>query len=186
MARKPGVKCGTFVALLRGVNVGGKNKLPMKLLSELLGKSGCGDVRTYIQSGNAVFRADPDQARRLEHEVPALIQRAVGFAPPVVVRSASDMAAVVKNSPFPTQGENGPHVLILSTRPSQAQIAALDPMRSPGDRFVVRDREIYLLIPGSIADTKLTNAYFDSKLGTVSTGRNWRTVLTLLDMARSL
>jgi uncharacterized protein (DUF1697 family) len=177
----------TFVLLLRGVNVGGKNKLPMALLSELLCKHGCVEVRTYIQSGNAVFTASRKMADGLCTALPARIEKALGFAPPLVIRSLAEMSKIAASNPFPVptgEGRDSLHVLFLSTRPTKAQIAALDANRSPGDRFAVVGSEIYLYLTQSSADTKLTNAYFDSKLATMGTGRNWRTVITLHQMMR--
>jgi uncharacterized protein (DUF1697 family) len=77
------------------------------------------------------------------------------------------------------------HVLFLADLPEASRVAVLDPERSPGDEYIVRGREIYLRLTTGAANTKLTNAYFDSKLATVSTGRNWRTVTKLLELMKS-
>jgi uncharacterized protein (DUF1697 family) len=177
-------KASTYVALLRGVNVGGKNKLPMAYLAKMFVDLGCDDVRTYIQSGNVVFRATEAKAKKLPGQIAGHLGLVFNYRVPVVVRSAAEMAVVIENNPFLKAGafEETLHVLFLSTRPEAQQIAALDPDRSPPDRFVVRDREIYLELPNGVADSKLTNAYFDSKLATMCTGRNWRTVMKLYEM----
>jgi uncharacterized protein (DUF1697 family) len=80
--------------------------------------------------------------------------------------------------------ENHLHVLFLADQPGAAAVASLDPDRSPPDAFVVRGREIYLRCPNGVGTTKLTNAWFDSRLATISTGRNWRTVLKLFELAK--
>jgi uncharacterized protein (DUF1697 family) len=176
---------GTHIALLRGINVGGKNALPMKELSAILEGAGCTEVRTYIQSGNAVFGASAALAAKL----PALVARAIlaraGHRVPVVMRSAEEWRALVKVNPFlpakldPTQL----HVGFLADAPSAGRVAALDAQRSPPDEFRVRGREIYFRFPAGLGKSKLTNAYFDAKLATTLTVRNWRTVLKLLEMA---
>jgi uncharacterized protein (DUF1697 family) len=100
------------------------------------------------------------------------------------VRTAKELADVVANNPFLKAGapEKELHVMFLADAPSASRIETLDPARSPGDEFAVRGREIYLRLPNGTARSKLTNAYVDAKLGTVSTARNWRTVTTLLAM----
>ena len=175
-----------YVALLRGVNVGGKNLLPMKDLASLFAGAGCADVRTYIQSGNVVFKASPAKAGRL----PALIAKGIadrfGYRTPVLLRSVEELGETVRNNPFLQAGasENWLHVLFLADQPDAGRVAALQPDRSPPDAYRVCGREIYLQCPNGVGATKLTNAWFDSKLTTISTGRNWRTVLKLLELAR--
>lgn len=174
------------VALLRGINVGGRRKLAMKALVEIFTDAGCGDVRTYIQSGNVVYSAPPPLARR----VPSLVGKAIasrfGFDVPVVTRTAAELTSVAKNNPFLKRraGEKALHVGFLLDRPPRPRVAALDPDRSPGDEFAVRGGEIYLYLPNGVARTKLTSQYLDSTLGTVVTVRNWRTVHKLLDLSR--
>jgi uncharacterized protein (DUF1697 family) len=173
-----------YAALLRAVNVGGKNKLPMKDLAEMFADAGCADVVTYIQSGNVVFRATEACAAR----VPAAIAKAVGdrlgFRAPVVMRTAGELRGVARGNPFLRAGAEPEslHVMFLADRPSPARVATLDPRRSPPDEFVVVGREIYLRCPNGVGRSKLTNAYFDSKLATTSTMRNWRTVVKLVEM----
>jgi uncharacterized protein (DUF1697 family) len=176
---------GTFVALLRGINVGGKNMLPMRDLVALFERAGCAEVRHYIQSGNIVFRADGRLAARISQVVAAGIERGFRMRVPVVVRTGRELAAVARGNPFLADGGDPAacHVLFLADAPTKKQAAALDPGRSPPDAFVVKGREVYLSCPNGVARTKLTNAYFDSVLGTTSTGRNWRTVLKLTEMS---
>jgi len=172
------------VALLRGVNVGGKSSLPMKQLVALFLEAGCSDVRTYIQSGNVVFNATGARAKRLPALISSAIADRLGLRAPVIVRTAEELQAVASANPWLRAGMDSKalHVVFLAERPSAAQVAALDPKRSPPDEFRVKGREIYLCCPNGIARTRLSNAYFDSVLGTVSTMRNWRTVLKLCEM----
>lgn len=173
-----------YLALLRGINVGGKNKLPMADLREIFAAAGCRDVRTYIQSGNVLFNADADAVAALPALIAARIAAHSGYRVPVVLRSAGELGDAIRNNPFPA-AEAAPqtlHVLFLADRPDTVRVAALDPDRSPPDTFAVNGREVYLHLPNGAAETKLTNAYFDTTLGTTSTGRNWRTVTTLYEM----
>lgn len=178
---------GAHVALLRGVNVGGKHVLPMADLAGMFAQAGCRDVRTYIQSGNVVFRAEPVLVRRLPVAVGRAIEARFGFEAPIVTRSLSELEVVAARNPFPT-GRVDPrtlHVVFLLDRPSRADAAALDPERSPPDEFVVQGREIYLRCPNGTARSKLTATYFDATLKTIGTFRNWNTVLKLLELARA-
>ena len=174
----------TFVALLRGINVGGKNKLPMKDLVAIFERVGCGRVRSYIQSGNVVFEADAELAVGLAARIEAEIGRRFGLHVPVMLRTARELRAVASKNPLLDAGASveSLHVMFLVDDPGRSRVSALDPERSPPDRFAVRGREIYLSCPNGVGRSKLTNAWFDAKLGTTSTGRNWKTVLTLIEM----
>jgi uncharacterized protein (DUF1697 family) len=165
-----------YAALLRGINVGGRNKVPMKDLASVFESSGCSCVRTYIQSGNVVFDSDRPEAD-LRADLEARIKERFGFAVPVVFRTIAELHAVLAANPY---RDSETHFMFLADFPTPQAVAALDPNRSPGDSFVVRGRDIYLRLPNGVADSKLTNAYFDSKLSTVSTLRNERTVGALL------
>jgi len=173
------------VALLRGINVGGKHSLPMKQLAAMFAAAGCSGVRTYIQSGNVVFAASPALAARIPALVTASIKGQFGFDAPITIRSADELKAIAKGNPFLRAGADPAalHIAFLADRPGKNAIASLDPHRSPPDKFVVRGREIYLHCPNGMGRSKLTNQYFDSRLATTSTARNWRTVLTLIELA---
>lgn len=176
---------GINVALLRGINVGGKNKLAMKELAAMFVDAGCDDVRTYIQSGNVLFRAEPT----LGEDIPSLISASIlsrfGYQIPVVTRTARELQEIVQANPFMEAGAEADklHVVFLAGLPDVAHVDALDPNRSPADEFAVLGREVYLYCPNGLARTKLTNSYFDSRLSTISTMRNWKTVLRLLELS---
>jgi uncharacterized protein (DUF1697 family) len=177
-------KTARHVALLRGINVGGKNMLPMKELVGMFVAAGCGDVTSYIQSGNVVFSAEPKVAEGLASLIAARVEERFGLRVPVVLRTAAEMEAVVRGNPFlkAEASDVTLHVCFLADLPDVDKVAALDVGRSAPDAFAVVGREIYMRLVKGVSGTKLTNAYFDSKLKTVSTMRNWRTVLKLREM----
>ncbi len=181
----PGGATGTYLALLRGINVGGKNKLPMTELAALFTEAGCSAVRTYIQSGNVVFGASSKQAEGLPVLIARRIAERFALRVPVVLRSAGQLREVAGGNPFVEAGADleALHVAFLASEPDPDHLAGLDPNRASPDAFRVVGREIFLFLPGGVARTKLTLDYFDSKLATVSTMRNWRTVLKLLEMS---
>ncbi|MGI9070557.1 MAG: DUF1697 domain-containing protein [Bryobacteraceae bacterium] len=175
------------VALLRGVNLGGKNKLPMKELVLMFTEAGCDNVRTYIQSGNVIFSAVPTVASRLPALISAQIGKRFDFQTQIVLRTGEQLRDIVSNNPFIKAGaaEETLHVLFLADLPNSRDVDQLGPDRSPPDEFIVRGREVYLCLPHGVGRTKLSNNYFDSKLRTTSTGRNWRTVMKLSELAQS-
>ena len=147
-------------------------------------KCGCAGIATYIQSGNVVFTAPAGgiDAAMLE----AAIEKRFGFSAPVVLRTAEQLHAAIAANPYPNcdQERDRPHISFLADEPLAEHVALLDPQRSPWDSFTVRGRELYLLFPTGIANNKLTSQYFDSRLKTTGTARNWRTVLALAEMVR--
>jgi len=174
-------KATMHVALLRGINVGGKNKLPMKDLTELVEAAGGEAVRTYIQSGNVVFGSKKPKA--VVEGLEAALAERFGHEMPVVLRSAAQLERAIADYPFAEADEKTRQVGFLSARAPKAKVRALDPERSPGDHFEVVGEQIHLWCPNGFGKSKLTNAWFDRQLGVVSTFRNWRTTLKLLDMA---
>ncbi len=178
----------THVALLRGVNVGGKNMLPMKDLAGILVDAGCADVRTYIQSGNAIFRAADSVLDGLPDRITGRIAKRFGYQIPVILRTTEQLAETIRQNPFLKAGvdEKMLYVFFLADLPKAQAASSLDLKRSPPDTFVVRGREIYLHLPNGLGRSKLTNNYFDSKLATISTARNWRTALKLFELMTAL
>jgi uncharacterized protein (DUF1697 family) len=174
----------TYLGLLRGINLGPKNKISMPELVEVFAKAGCQDVRTYIQSGNVIFEAVPEVSVRLPELMMKEIQKRFGHKVPVMLRTTGEMREVVRENPFFKEGaaEDILHVMFLADRPKSGAAKSLDPDRSPPNRFMVRGKEIYLLFPEGFARTKLTSSYFDSKLGTIGTVRSWHTVTKLLEL----
>jgi uncharacterized protein (DUF1697 family) len=161
--------------------VGGKHKLPMKELAAIFEAAGAKDVRTLIQSGNVVFGADAKLAKRIAGTVEAEILDRFGFPAPVVLCSAAEVAAAMDGSPFLAKGlsEDVLHLMFLKEVPDPAKAKALGASPFLPDDFVLAGRVIHLHLPHGVADTKLTNAWFDGRLKTVCTGRNWRTMTKL-------
>jgi len=180
-----------YAAMLRGINVGGKNLLPMKDLVTMFEGAGGREVATYVQSGNVVFDAPASVVTRLPGLVSEAIAERFGYQVPVLIRSGEELASIARSHPAlkraPAAGEDTKalHVMFLADRPAPEKLAALDPGRSPPDTFTVKGLEIYLHLPNGVARSKLTNAYFDAKLQTVTTVRNWNTVLKLRELTAS-
>jgi uncharacterized protein (DUF1697 family) len=149
------------------------------------GPSGCGDVRTFIQSGNVIFSAQPGKDEgKLAHLLGERLAKRFGYTAPLALRTTEELRAAIASNPYLALGapKESLHVMFLTATPVVEAIEKLDPDRSPGDQYQVIGREIYLWLPNGMARTKLTNAYFDTKLGVTSTARNWRTTTKLLEM----
>jgi uncharacterized protein (DUF1697 family) len=175
----------SYVALLRGINLGARNKLAMGDLRALVEGVGSQDVQTYVQSGNVVFESSA-AAAKLERELAQAIRHAHGLDVPVLVRSSAQLDTIVKRNPFVKAGadEKSLHVTFLAGKPKRELVKALDPSASPPDELRVAGREVYLLCPKGYGRSKLSNAFFEKRLGEVATTRNWRTVTTLAELAR--
>ena len=175
----------TWIALLRGVNVGGKGKLPMKELVTLMERAGFGSVRTYIQSGNVVFTSSKGTARALSTQIAQLISKKFGFEPSVVVISAQELAAAIRANPFPQAAANPKalHLLFLAEKPKKPDLDSLEKAKAGKEGFELQDLVFYLYTPESFPDSKLA-AKAERCLGVPATARNWRTANQLLDLAQ--
>jgi uncharacterized protein (DUF1697 family) len=169
-----------YAALLRGINVGGKKKVPMPALRTLFEDLGFADVVTYVQSGNVVFRAPKAAAGQIEQG----IKKEFGLEVAVVLRTAKELAAVAARNPFLRKGAEPKllHVVFLDRKPAAGAIDRVDPERSPGDLFSLNGRELYLDFPNGSGRSKLTLDYLERRLGVKGTARNWNTVLKLVEL----
>jgi uncharacterized protein (DUF1697 family) len=174
----------TRIALLRGINVGGNNRLPMTDLAEAIRAAGGRDVRTYIQSGNAVFEApDALAAGSLAGEIGREVERTHGFRPHVLVRDAAYVRRIVSNNPYPeaTQEPKTLHVFFLDRAPASPDIAGLEALRD-GESFALDADVLYLHTPDGLGRSKLAGRT-ERLLGVPATARNWATVTALLELA---
>jgi uncharacterized protein (DUF1697 family) len=174
-----------YVALLRGVNVGGSSKLSMTDLRELLASLGHADVKTHLQSGNALFTSERNEPSELAQEMEDRLTRDLGLETKVLIRTPEELAAVVEGNPFPgaVATPTRLHVSFLSAQPDGKQVAAIDPRQFEPDQFRVGDRAVYLWLPDGAYATKLSNAFWERRLGVIATTRNWNTVTKLWSLA---
>ena len=176
---------GKHVALLRAVNVGGRNRIAMARLRELLEGLGYGAVRTHLQSGNAVFTAPGTPPERVARQIEAALVRELGLAVKVLVRTRAELERVVADNPLLGLADDHARLLVafLSAPPDPRAVSELAPAELEPDVFALGEREIYTWYPQGVRATKLSNAFWERRLGVVATGRNWNTVTRLLEMA---
>ena len=175
----------TYVALIRGINVGGHNRISMAELRSVFSSLGHQDVTTLIQSGNVVFGSGAGDAAAVAREIELRLAADFGLGVSVLLRTPPELAQVAGNNPFLADEADLSrlHALFLNALPAAGAVDALDPSRSPPDRFSVRGREIYLHYPNGAGRSRLTVGYFESRLGIGATARNWNTVLRLVELA---
>jgi uncharacterized protein (DUF1697 family) len=170
----PAAAGGVFVALLRGINVGGSKRVPMAALRELAAELGLADVATLIQSGNVVFRGRGGAAE-LETAIERAIERRFGFAVPVVVRSAAQWRGHAAGHPFGDAAPAGLHLGVSKLPPRRGAVQALAPYCRAGERVAIARNAIWIDFAGGVARSKLTSAVLDREVGSTVTLRNWRT-----------
>jgi uncharacterized protein (DUF1697 family) len=172
-----------YVALLRGINLGKARQVAMPRLTEVLTAQGHADVRTHLRSGNVVLTS-PLGEGKLAADLSAAIEEEFGFAVAVVVRTGTEMAAVVAGDPFATEATDPARYLVtfLSEPPDPARVDALPRAEGGGD-YLVRGRELYLWLPDGIQNTPLASWKWDQLLGVPGTARNWNTVRKLADLS---
>ena len=177
------------IAMLRAVNVAGHQKISMEALQTLCISLGLKDVKTYIQSGNIVFREHGKAPEKLARTLENGIEAKFGFRPAVLIRTAAEMRAVIANNPFAKRDEVQPNkllVVFMSSAPTQKTIDQVLALPCDPEEIHILGREIYIYYPEGMARPKIPVARLERILQCSSTGRNWNTVNKLLAMAEAL
>ena len=177
----------TYIGLLRGINVGGNNKLPMKELVTVLEELGLQQVKTYIQSGNVIFQSDRTDKAELSAEISSAISRSHGFAPAILLFEIDQLQAAMRANPFP-EGESAPkslHLFFMDPAPQDPDLDALQALKAESERFVLIDKVLYLHAPEGIGRSKLAEKFGRGWRVNI-TARNWRTVCKIMEMAKGL
>lgn len=173
-----------YIALLRGINVSGKNKIKMQDLRVLLAEHQLTNVQTYIQSGNVLFDSD-EPAKTLASKIEKAIHTAYGFDVPVLVKTKSELKKMATANPYLKDRSEEIRFLALAfleDKPKKEQQEAIETTKYLPDEWQADGKGIYLFCPNGFGRTKLTNNFFERKLKMRATTRNWKTVLKLLEM----
>jgi len=173
-----------FVSLFRGINVGGRvvKMDELKALHEALGLK---NVLTYIQSGNVVFSSDEADPAQLQRQIENSFQQKFGFRSAVIVRSSTELQAIIEKNPFQGQPDKESKwvvVTFLAARPDDAAQEALRTAYLGPEQIFIIGQEMYIYYPDGIGRSKLSNSLIEKKLKTSGTARNWNTVLQLQKM----
>ena len=176
----------TYIALFRGINVGGKNTLSMKALARILEEHGYAGVKTYIQSGNVVFQCPHTKAKEFSRIIGEAITNSRGFQPEILLLRASELKTSVDANPFP-EAEAEPkslHLFFLADTPKHPDLEALHRLRVNSESFKLVGKVFYLHAPDGVGRSKLA-MQSEKLIGVPATARNWNTVTKLLEMAQS-
>jgi len=174
-----------YIALFRGINVGGNNSLPMKELVALLEDIGAKKVRTYIQSGNASFHSAENNASQLSKKLTAEIKMRHGFEPHVLLIGLEAINTAIAKNPFP-EAEADPgslHLGFLAATPKNPDLEKLNGLKKASERFHLSNNVFYLHAPEGVGRSRLA-ASAEKLLGVPMTDRNWRTVCKIRELAR--
>lgn len=175
----------TYLALFRGINVGGKNAILMKDLVAILEGMKASKVKTYIQSGNLVFQSAEKNPAQLSQKIAAEIKKTHGFEPSILVLSPDAMRKAIEENPFPEAATDPAslHLGFLAAKPLHPDLAKLASLKKESERFHLGDGVFYLHAPEGVGKSKLA-ATAEKLLGVRMTDRNWRTVAKLMEMAQ--
>jgi len=174
-----------FIALFRGINVGGNNILPMKDLTKLLEDLGCSQVKTYIQSGNVVFQTAENDRTELAEKISRGIEEHFQFKPNVLLLKSSEFEEVITNNPFPTEVGKTLHFFFLESSPKSPDLDGINAIKANSEDFKLHNTIFYLYAPDGIGRSNLA-AKVEQKLGVPVTARNWNTVSKLFEMVKQV
>jgi uncharacterized protein (DUF1697 family) len=170
------------IALLRAVNVGGRNRVGMSELRALVAKLGLDGAQTLLQSGNLVFAGAGRPTAELEVLLEGATKKRFGVETDYFVRTAAEWDAVVAGNPFPAEAKRDPaHLLVMFMKdpPTRAAVSGLEAAIVGREVVRARGKHLYMVYPDGVGRSKLTNVLVEKKLGTRGTARNWNTVLKL-------
>jgi uncharacterized protein (DUF1697 family) len=174
------------IALLRGVNVGGHNRIKMDVLKSLCAGLGLCDIRTYIQSGNIVFTTKEKSLAKLAIRIEDSIENKAGFRPSVILRTAAELEDVIAKSPFAAREgieSNKLYVTFVASEPTAEACSKVLAIKADPEELHIVGRELYIYFPDGMGRTKLPLAAIDRALKVAATARNWNTVTKLVEMA---
>lgn len=176
----------TYIALLRGINVGGHKKVPMERLRAMFEKLGFGQVVTYIQSGNVVFDAAKHPPQELTKKIEEKILAEFGFPASVITRTVEELGKAIRNNPFPKESKADAakvHIAFLSQIPHADAVTKLEALATASEQLRHSGKETYLYYRDGMGRAKLTGGVLEKVLSVTATARNWNTVNRLHQMA---
>jgi len=176
----------TYIAILRGINVSGKNTIKMEALKILCLNIGLQEVKMYIQSGNIVFKSKEKKIINLAELISQNISNTFNFNVPVIVIKKEELKAIIENNPYIKDIDKDPsfiHYTFLADIPKPENIQLLTTLPNTTDEFIIIEKAVYVYCPNGYGNTKLNNTFFEKKLQVAATTRNLKTTNQLLNMA---
>lgn len=180
----------TYISILRGINVSGQKKILMTDLTKLYEDLGFKDVKSYIQSGNVLFKSSKSLKKKdICDKIQKAIRKQYNFEVPVQILSLDELKAIIESNPFIKQKNidlEKLHVTFLSESPNPEHLQKTQALDFSPEKFLIKDNAIYLYCPVGYGNSKLSNNFFESKLKVIATTRNWKTVNKLAELAENL
>jgi len=176
-----------YIALLKGINVGGQKMIKMKDLVNALASLHFSSIKTYLQSGNVVFEHEVEDILKLTEKIESKISEAFGFAVKTIIHTNDELESIINNNPFVDEPDIDPeklHVTFLSEMPEQSRVENLEIKKEEVEKFSIISREVYLYCPNGYGNTKLNNSVFEKKLNVIATTRNWKTVKNIFTLSK--
>ncbi len=176
----------TYISILRGINVGGKNVIKMDALKQICASLNFKNVQTYIQSGNIIFQAKINDTSKISNLISTTIKRVFELQVPVITVTVKELQAIITLNPFVKNKVIDTaflHITFLANQPLEENIPSLKNVVLKQDKFEIINKAIYLYCPDSYSNSKLTNNFFETKLAITATTRNWKTANELLNKA---
>jgi len=172
-----------YIALLKGINVGGHKKVPMAELRELLTKSGFKDVKTYIQSGNVILRSTEKNIQKIEKQIKAAIFNHFGFEVSVLVKTKEDLKRIFNDCPFSEDKKKASYFMMLHEIPDDALVKIASEKVYDGEAYKIIKNCIYYYSAKGFGKSKFNVNFFERKLETFATARNYNTMVKLLSLS---
>lgn len=177
----------TYISILRGINVSGHKLIKMDALKIVFESLNFKNIKTYIQSGNIVFKCKTTKAHDLEKKIALQIKKEFDFDVPVIVKEIDELTTVLNQNPFLKKDDiTKLHVTFLSEKPEQTAIDKVKEGKYAEDEFIVIGKSVYLFCPNGYGNTKLTNTFFENKFKVTATTRNWKTITELVNIAEQV
>ena len=173
----------TYIALLRGINVGGHKKVPMATLRDLLTTSGLENVKTYIQSGNVIFQSKIKDSKVLEYSIQKIILENFGFKIPILISTREELKIIFDNCPFSEDKKTQSYFIMLDAIPSKKLVEAASEKTYPDDQYKILNDCIYLFCAKGYGKAKFNLNVFENKLNVNATARNYKTMVKLLSLS---
>jgi len=176
----------TYIVLLRGINVSGKNILKMDALKTVLLEANFQNCTTYIQSGNIVFRTPILSPKTIQNTIKILLKENFNMDIPILVLKPERLVQLNIDNPFSSEAPKEIYFTLLSRLPEQEKLNLLTETSSKEDSFFIKNDHIYVHSPGGYGKTKFNNNFFEKKLDTTATTRNWKTIQKLIEIAQQV
>lgn len=175
----------TYIALLKGINVGGHKKVPMAELRDLLTNAGFQNVQTYIQSGNAIFQAS-EKASELETKIENLISIQFGFEVSVIIKSNKELQSILDASPFSKEKKEKSYFILLNGIPESNLVEEVDQLIYENEEIIIKNDCLYFYCSTGFGKTKFNMNSYERKLNVTGTARNYNTMVKLLSLSAEL